>query len=460
MKRNLLILTILLVFAHSILIGQSRFTPEQLTEDLVFYKTRLEKYHPNLYLYSSKEDIDHFFDSLIQSINIPLTETEFYQKITLSSSLVKDGHTLILPGTGFIGYHNLNSKFLPLQIGIFNEQLYVKMNYTQSIFIEEGTIINSINGLPSTEILKSLMDTQVRDGDNTSYANWILDTYFREYYSYSFGHPDIYEISYTRDNLSYTVQIPALSKDSIAYYRQNNYPLVYLNSTKSKGIYLEYDSNYNAAILTIKDFHSDILKNIYKQNFKKEIEPIFDSISSLKVENLIIDLRDNQGGSITYGIMLLSHLIQQQFKVVNAYYRLRNGELVKTNGPSSGFHKPNKNPFTGQIYVITNGGSFSNSVIVSSCLKEHTNALFIGTESGGNPNILSAFTKDFELPNTKIRVEIPTKQFIMTSTMRNNGKGLIPNYIIENNIQDNVSQYDRQFNFVMMLINENNNNSK
>lgn len=456
MKRNIYILSVFLLLANHRLFGQSKFSIQQLTEDLIFYKSKLERYHPNLYLYHSKEKIDFFFDSLICSFTTPLSEAEFYQTITLTSNLIKDGHTLILPSNSFVEFHNSHSTFIPLQIGLSGGQLYVKMNCTPSLLIEDGTIIDSINGVSSEEITKQLFSRQVRDGNNLSYSNWIIDRYFREYYSYTFGHPDIYKISFVENSLLQALLVPSLVKDSIYYYRQNNYPALFLNSDERKGIYLDYDGSLNTGILTIKDFHSEVLKSAYNQDFSKEIKSIFDSIFLISPQNLVIDLRDNQGGDVENGVLLLSYLIHQPFKVVEEYNRMKKGKIVRCKGPSSGYHKPNKNQFTGQIYVIINGGSFSNSAIVSSCLKEHTNAIFVGTETGGNPNILAGYTKDYELPNTKIRVEIPTKQFILTSLQRNDGNGLIPTYEIENSIQDHILQNDRPIDYILKLIEESN----
>lgn len=454
MKKEIYLLTIFSLLISFKLWGQSHFSELELKEDLLFYKEKLEQHHPNLYLYNSKEKFNHFLDSLIRSINQPLNEFDFYRKITLTSHLVKDGHTLILPSHSFVEHHNSGSKFLPWQIGIYKEQLYVKMNCTSSIVIEDGTIIDSINGRSSHVIINELMSRQVRDGNNPSYANWILDMYFREYYSYIFGHPDVYRISYTSDNVLHSVEVPALSKDSIYHFRQNRYPAVYSPDVLSKPIHLDYDSSQNIAILTLKDFHSGVLKREYGQHFKKEIKGIFESIFSVSPHNLVIDLRNNQGGDVKNGVILLSHLINQPFRIVEKYHRLKSGKLVRCQGPSSGYHKPNKKVFQGQVYVLVNGGSFSNSVIFSSCLREYSDPIFFGTETGGNPNVLAGYAKEFELPNTKIRVEIPTKQFIMTSLQRNDGNGLIPTFKIEENISDNIQQNDGQLKYLIKWIND------
>jgi hypothetical protein len=434
--------------------AQQQFTESQLKEDFLFYTKKLEQYHPNLYLYTAKERVDQSFGLLQSSVSQQSSEAEFYQKIAHTSEIIKDGHTLILPSNDFIDYHNSQSKFLPIQIGISNQKLYVKMDCSSTKRFEEGTVIDSINGMASSAIIQRLLERQVRDGENISYATWILDAYFREYYSYLFEHPETYQIAYKKGTGSFKVQIPALKKDSIYYYRAQRYPNFQSGSKEGKGVYLQYNDSKNVAILTIKDFHTDVLKHQYKQKFTSEIKKIFTEISQNQTQNLIIDLRDNQGGDVENGVALLKYLIAKPFKVVNEYYKLKNGTLVKTRGPSMGYHKPHSKHFNGQIYVLINGGSFSNTVIVSSCLRENTNAVFVGTESGGNPHVLAGYTKDLMLPNTKIRVQIPTKRFVMTSMEENNGSGLIPDHKIEQSIQDIIQHQDRQLESILNLIQE------
>lgn len=434
------------------------FSVQEAQEDLKFYKSKLEQNHPNLYLYSTKTQIDNFFDSLILSIKTPLSEFDFYNKITQTSKMVKDGHTYILYSSSFIEKQNSTSKFIPLQIGIFDNKLYVKKSLTKLKMINEGTIIDSINGVSSNTIIQELLDRQVRDGNNLSYALWILDTYFREYYSYTFGYPSNFRFSISINDTFQIINSYALPKDSIYYYQELNYPNQ--SSQSNKAIYCDYDSSGTTATLKIKDFHSNLLRSVYGQNFKKEIKPILNQLFESKAKNLVIDLRDNQGGNIEYSIFLLSYLLEKPFKVVNEYQKLKKGELTKCKGPYMGYHKSSKHLFKGKIYVLINGGCFSNSVIFSSCLRENAQVVFVGTETGGNPNVLGAYSKSYELPNTKIRVEIPTKRFILTNLEMNDGHGLKPTYIIKKSIQDNIDSFDTELTFIFELIKKEENNGR
>lgn len=446
------LITVFLALTTTTALGQKMFSPGALKEDLQFYRTQLEQNQPNLYLYTSKEVMDNFFDSLYASIDKPLDETAFYGIITLTSQKVKDGHTLILPGRTYTAFHNANSRFMPFQIGIFENQLYIKMNCTASKLIEDGTVIDSINGTAAKDILYNLCNRQVRDGNNLSYCLWILNNYFREYYSFIFGHPDSFYIAFTQGQRRYHIRAAALPKDSIYYYRQKNYPAFHFDKKPFEGLTLQFDNTKETAILSIKDFHNDVLRKDYHQNFKTVINNFFDSIFLHKTEHLIIDLRNNQGGDIENGVHLLSYLVNKPFKVINSYACIENNAVADCNGASLGFHKPEKKVFEGDMYVLINGGSFSNSAIVSSCLKEYTKAIFAGTESGGNPNVLSGNARDFELPNTKIMVEIPSKRFVMTSMEKNTGEGLKPDYFILNDIHDNMLQKDIPLATVLELI--------
>ncbi len=432
--------------------GQTLFTVDQLKSDLAFYKSKLEQYHPGLYLYSSRAGIDSYFDSLSALITAPLDDLGFYKIIALTSAKIRDGHTLLLPGTETTTYHNKNSTFLPLQLGVYKSGLFVKMNCSATVPIPDGSRIVSINGQNSEEIIQQLTDRQVRDGNNDSYAYWILDNYFREYYSYHFGHPVNFTIEYRSANGVKTTSIPGLPKDSIFFYRSQRYPNFRFDKKPGEGITLKLDTANHYAILKIRDFHNDVLRKTYHQPFNETVSGYFSEILNSKVDNLVLDLRDNQGGDIENGVYLLSCLLNQPFNVVTGYNCVETQQLVSCKGPAGGSHIPKENPFRGKLYVLVNGGSFSNSGIVASCLRVNQRAVFIGTETGGNPNVIAGFPKDFELPNTKIKAEIPSKQFILTSVSGNDGKGLVPEYIVQEDIDGYISNKDVILEFTLKMI--------
>ncbi|MEP7256043.1 MAG: S41 family peptidase [Ferruginibacter sp.] len=407
-----------------------------LKKDLQFVKSKLEKYHPNLYLYTSKETLDIFFDSLTASITRPMTDFEFYNLITLLNSKIKDGHTMFLPGDDATAYFNSKSKFFPFTVFATANSLYINMNCSSDTTLKQGTEIISINGVSAKEIMSQLLERQIRDGYNQTYPLWILNNYFKDYYSFTYGHPAEFSIVYNHNaTAQQTKKVMALPRDSIKFYRLLRYP----GSEDQKGITLDYNKELNSAVLTIPSFDNGILKSKYKQNFKKTVQNIFDSIQINHVAHLILDIRNNQGGDFENGQLLLANLISTPFK-----YLLTGGE--------AGIQDPVSNPYKGKLYVLINGGSFSNSGIVSSLLVSHNRGIFIGEETGGNKNIISGDAGNGSLPNTKINCEMSSKKYLIQQTDSNDGHGTIPTYSLTSTIDDIVNHKDKAKEFAFELI--------
>ena len=426
----------------------------ELRQDLLFLKNKLETLHPNLYLYSSKTELDELYDSLSNSIVLPMTDLEFYKHIAVLSSTIKDGHTNFLPGKETMSYHDSFSKFLPYKLIVYENKLYVDRVLTYENSVLRGSEIISINNISSKEIISELKKRLVRDGNNQTYPSWILSNYFRNYYSFSYGHPTDFKIEYLQRDATGTVMIKALSKDSISYYNICNYQEIENTLRAEKGIKLQISNDSIYAVLKIRDFHKSVLKHIYKQNFKKEIRKAFYEIEKNKTPYLILDLRDNQGGELTYGKLLVSHLIDKPFSLIESYYKVNSSggkyELKKTGGKFTGQLRPSKETYQGNLIVLINGGSFSNSGIVASCLKRNTKTTFVGEETGGNDKVLAGYIKEIILPFSQIEVQIPTKQFMLDNDLPLTGRGTIPDLPFQQN--NSMDTSDAALNYVINKI--------
>ena len=122
-----------------------------------------------------------------------------------------------------MSYHDSFSKFLPYKLIVYENKLYVDRVLTYENSVLRGSEIISINNISSKEIISELKKRLVRDGNNQTYPSWILSNYFRNYYSFSYGHPTDFKIEYLQRDATGTVMIKALSKDSISYYNIRNY---------------------------------------------------------------------------------------------------------------------------------------------------------------------------------------------------------------------------------------------
>ncbi len=443
------------IFSSAVCRGQQEevyFSAEDLNSDLQYLKSKLETIHPALHLYSSRAEVEQYLNDLSKEITRPLTGTDFYRIVTQISPLIKDGHTIILPSQANQTFHTNHSKFFPYQLICSENKLYVQHDFTAQQTLAAGAEILSINGKDAADIIKELTERQVRDGQNLSYPRWILNNYFRQYYNFIMGHPAIYQITFTRAGTTSAAMIQALSKDSINNYRQKNDRQLTLTPLPKEALLLKIDSGNHTALLTIRDFHNSILKKQYHQHFKKEIGGFFRKIKAADVGSLIIDLRNNQGGDIANGVFLLSYIMNAPFEVVREYYKLRHQALQRCKGPATGTHKLRPDHFTGSLYVLINGGSFSNSAIVSSCLSRAGRAVFVGEETGGCADVISGFIKNVTLPKTGIQVQVPARQFILTDKSRNTGHGIRPQHVVVPSVNDLLEGRDVVLEYAKNLI--------
>ncbi|MEI9933507.1 MAG: hypothetical protein WDM71_01325 [Ferruginibacter sp.] len=54
-----------------------KYSPQQLRQDYSLLRNILEKKHPSLYWYTSKDSMDYYFDKGYQSISDSMTELQF-----------------------------------------------------------------------------------------------------------------------------------------------------------------------------------------------------------------------------------------------------------------------------------------------------------------------------------------------------------------------------------------------
>lgn len=388
------------------------YSKKALKADLRFVQKNLENKHAGLYRYITKPALTRFFDSLNNAITAPMTAQAFFKLLTLLHEKIRNGHTMFLPGDSAMAFYNQHGKHLPLLANITNGKLFITENHSADSTIQPGSEILSINGTSAASIMQQLLARMTRDGYNHTYPVWILNHYFSSYYSFTFEQRanHIIELKDSTGTVR-TQQVAALTKDSIRYFKQ----LRYLTDNNDKGIVLREEKEKNTAILKIKTFNADILDSKYQQNYKQVFDSIFKYIKHQKTRNLILDLRDNQGGHFSPGRTLLSYLVKSPTRFL-------------LDGEESRVIQPRPTHFDGKLIVLTNGGSFSVTAIVCACLKRDRRAIFIGEETGGNAHIISGEPTELILPNTKIKAEISTVTYRIIAD-RNDGHGVMPDQL-------------------------------
>lgn len=453
--------------------GDKLVSGAQLRNDFLLLRNKLEASQPGLHLYIKQDSLSKIFDSILSSLDKPMTAMEFYHHIAPINSVLRNLHTEIEPPRFF--YEAMeNSPRFPFDIIRIGEEIFILRNNSLDESIIPGTIINSINGTDAVKIFNELLMYTVRDGFNETYPNAQVSRNFKTLYAQHYGTPANFFLDVTiPDGSTRKVQIQGLTLSEIGMNRTSRYNGKYSQHSgdwdawaSKKEPALAIDMKEDVAIMTVRTFYVPIIQN-NGQNFENFFSKSFNEIISRKIRHLIIDLRNNHGGSDLVGMHLISHLCDSSFfyykrrsaVVKPAMKSIHNGDVYEIVGRRqwTGKVTPANEVYTGKVYVLMNGYSVSATAEFIGHLKNMNRAVFIGEETGGNPAIFTGGERlQVNLPHTQITATIPLHLMEMNVALRNTGHGVIPDYEIRPSIDDILAGRDLELEQALELIRKEN----
>lgn len=449
----------------------SKLPVEFLRGDLRILRKTLESSQPGLYLYTSKDSLDKFFNTIDSSFTESLTSIEFFRRIAPLNGILKNLHTRLWPSAAFEKAEETVLPRFPLDIYWHNDTMYVLRNHSNETRIEEGSIIKNINGESSKDVFKTVLDCRVRDGFNQSYPIAQASRNFSFYYAQSIGTPEKFRLELTTpDGSNKVLSVDAVKASHIHSSRATRYERRYSEYSEDwdswiarKEPALRLKINDKFAILTVKTFYLPIIEE-NGQNYEEFFNKSFDKLVGNNIKHLIIDLRNNHGGTDPVAMSLLSHLHDS----IVDYYKRRstiiepdakhvkkgNHYEIIGSGMWTGKVTPAKNVFKGKVYVLMNGYCVSAAGEFIGHLKNLQRAIFIGEEAGGNPVIFTGgVSLPIDLPRTRITGTVPLQLVEMNVDLKNTGHGIIPDHEIKPSIDEVLREKDVQMELVLGLIN-------
>lgn len=428
---------------------QKKYSVNQVMEDIDYTEKYLTKFHPDPFRYISKDSLHAFIVNLKSKIDSPLTEmqTRFYIKRIIAT--IGCGHTDVGASKKYTkAIKKLNKPVIPFNIFITDSnQVIILNNLTNDSTIKVGDEILSIDNRSTKQILNTIYSIYSSDGYNKTHKKQgIRYNWFKYYYSFCYGFKLDYLLKIKHQNNSITkYKLPAYSsiKDTLILPKKDS--VNYIRKTKACSYSIIQDDK-SIAVIDINAFKGRHWFKFFRKSFK--------DIKHKNIEHLVIDLRDNGGGQVAYGMNLLSYLIDKPTNLsfdrkpnlIPLNFRFKMNIFTRITPiflsfrfqdiPKHGrlrhyiisFPKK-RNAFKGQIYVLTNGKSFSMSGVDATYLKYKSNAIIIGEETGGNIAGSNAIISgNILLPHSKIQVFIPMYHIYHDINVNNNGYGLMPDY--------------------------------
>jgi hypothetical protein len=272
-----------LLFIIQLSFGQNQvIQKDSAIADLNTLYLLLNEIHPGQFMHCNKANFDYCYDSLSKSIKSDITQTDFFCKTQFLVAKIKDGHTWVDNSILIAGLQNKIS--FPFSIYKIGSSYIISKSGNPEYDSLIGSTITKINNKDINTIVKGSSSLMSIDGENIPAINNSLQNF-----------PFYYSLIDTTS--SFRIQLT--DKNNVA--REMNLDGVLYKSFVKRTrkivepITQEFLSN-NIAVLTVNTFNIGDFE--YKKiDYKRYIDNFFKHLAQNNISNLIIDVRNNNGGS-------------------------------------------------------------------------------------------------------------------------------------------------------------------
>jgi hypothetical protein len=470
-----------------------KLSPNQLKKDLALVKSVWENVHPGLYRYNTPAEIEGYFNELDRQTNRPMPLRQFFILLSQLNIKLRCGHS-------FVSYYNnkrsLKAKlcstvFLPVLYRVVDGKFIVSHNLTEHPGIQPGDELTAIDGIPVQRIIDSLLTVSKADGLNG--LNKQLDNitiYPRDLNPKGYCLFDIFFPLFFRENLeepTFNLRIRPFGKGGAAEYRckglakeerHSVFVQRYQEVPKNEASWYLKPVDASTAIFRLGDFAT----YNWKFDFNHYLDSIFTHLKMKGYENLIVDIRQNEGGADEARDAVLSYLTDKPIGCANAVrrcYRYRSipdSLLPYLDTWDQGFKQPkpdsvyvltpdrfyeNKQPgsdcdeiwpkpnhFKGNIYLITDATNSSATFIMADAVKRNGLGKIVGEKTGGTQQgINGGELFFFYLPHSGIEMDVPL--IYQAPFSEKPDDGILPDFEVKTTAEDLAKMGDPQLAFIL-----------
>lgn len=471
---------------------------KDMQKDFELFKEIRQKANSGLYKYRTKEQIDSTYNWAENEINKSSTILDFYNILCKLTDFEGSCHNNTdFPKKYWENMRKESSGYFPYPIKWIDGKW--RINFEDGK-IPLGAEIISINQEPISIIIDNLNSHYTTDGINATGKRDDLMIAFSRSYRWYYGLKKEFEIAYKMPDSNNIHEVKIDSESYAGYFKNFNtrYSKPFdqiLFQKDHKYIYKQI--NASTGMLTINTFSMGNETTEEHRLYCNFLDRVFVKLKSKDVKNLIVDVRQNGGGTDPNDLVTYSYLTERKFqenkeawvsfkrlplrrhidfggsKIFKSFIARRKNKYFNREFPVSkndGYYQnedsqdhlvrmPNKNAFSGQVYLLISPSVASAGSLFAAMVAGNVNTVTIGEETTGGYYGHNGHNKlTYKLPKSKIETSfsvVNLEQDVAKNSNQHYNRGIIPDHEVSQSYEDFLKHEDTQLNYVIDLINKN-----
>lgn len=446
-----------------------QLSKSDLLEDLVFLNKAIRNGHPVNYQRAEKIGIDSLISHVRREAPDSVSWRWYEDKVREAVYQIGCVHTSI-QNSPIRRMEKVKNGFFPLEAFTDGVSLFVQKDFQDTgVSLKQGDQVLLVNGISADSLLREMMTYKSPDGKGITFVRQIVNRNFAALYFIYFGASETFEVEYLRKGIRLKATLQGSDKSAL----------------KAKEIKIDVPEGFQPVFKTDKGFFGVLPGDIaylriesFKKKYKSFYRHVFKYLEAHPSLRLVIDLRDNLGGSRANAEKLLSYLLPEKasYQIIrpkqNMGDYLHGKERMKfwssflyfdfqklfarkklEDGVAFTYKiKPRKQIYSGQIYVLANGYSASSSTVVASYLRHHAKAIIIGEQTAGGEYMNNGGSyPNLVLPKSGIEIRTATYHFAYDFG-NVSPDGIVPEHVVQYNVETFL-QTDLEMQLVRALIN-------
>ncbi len=459
-----------------------QIAPEELKQDLNVIWTAASEGDPAFDRYRSGAELQRVFADAAARIDRPMSELEFYRVAAPAVAALANGHAQLSLSAETGAWLGAGAPLLPLGVQIMEGRIFVVRDFSQGRVANPGDEILSVNGVPAANLIAASVNALALDHMSVtprknSAGGWtfIYDLVRLQ----GFGGP--YDVTFQHNGHRVARRIDGRAGSEIAADWRRDFPIDPEVAERGEA---SFRIENGLAVMAIP--HWDFPQE-GQPGLSEHFRDWFAQIAAQRLEALVIDIRNNGGGSEPVATELLSYLAAQPFRYYNcltmnaqnfSFFRdVANADELRSEIPNYtrpaseecrqygafemteaafsnlGIQQPREPHFGGRVYLLVNSRSFSTSAEFASVF----DALHIGTivgqeTSGGYLGDSSGLEAEVRLPASGMTFNSTLIAYHM-AVPRHEGVqgGVVPDVVTARSIEDTLAGRDVELEAIKAL---------